>query len=107
MLFHRIAVAVFGAVTLAASAFAVAPAMAAPVSTGIVQTAPAGDLVQEAQYYAGPRRYYGPRRHYGPRRYYGPPRYYGRPVYRPRCVFVDRRVWNGYRWVIRPVRVCR
>jgi hypothetical protein len=94
MLSNRIAAAVFGAVTLAASAFAIAPATAAPVSAGATQAAPAGDLVQEAQYY-------GPRRHYGPRRYYG------RPVYRPRCFFVDRRVWNGYRWVIRPVRVCR
>ncbi|WP_324133235.1 hypothetical protein [Bosea sp. (in: a-proteobacteria)] len=101
MLSNRIVAAIVGAVILAASAFAVAPASAAPVSTGLAQAAPAGDLVQEAQYY------YGPRRHYGPRRYYGPPRYYSRPVYRPRCFFVDRRVWNGYRWVIRPVRVCR
>jgi hypothetical protein len=46
--------------------------------------------------------------HYGRPHYWGGPRpYYGRPVYRPRCYFVDRRVWNGWRWVIRPVRVCR
>ena len=62
------------------------------------------DVSAQRRYWRG--RHYG-YRYYGPRRYYGPPRYYGRPVYRPRCYFVDRRVWNGYRWVIRPVRVCR
>ncbi|KPF66764.1 hypothetical protein IP69_14515 [Bosea sp. AAP35] len=100
MLSSRILAAAFGAVALAASAFAVAPATAAPVSAGTVQTvASEGGLVQQAQYY-GPRRY-------GPRRYYGPPRYYGRPVYRPRCFVTQRRVWTGYGWVVRPVRVCR
>lgn len=96
MLQSRIAAATFGALALAASAFAAAPATAAPISAGILQTAPAeGGLVQDAQYY-GPRRYYG-----------GPRRYYGRPVYRPRCFVSHRRVWTGYGWVVRPVRVCR
>lgn len=91
----RIAAATFGALTLAVSAFATAPANAAPVFAGTFQTVPAeGDLVEQAQYY-------------GPRRYDGPRRYYGRPAYRPRCFWSDRRVWNGYRWVVRPVRVCR
>lgn len=88
MLTHRIAAAAFGALTLAASAFAAAPASAAPVAAAPVQAAPAGDLLQQAQYY-------------------GPRRYYGRPAYRPRCFYTNRRVWNGWRWVVRPVRVCR
>lgn len=95
MLSSRIVAAAFGALTLAASAFIAAPASAAPVSTGTVQTTQAqGDLVEQAQYY-------------GPRRHYGRPRYYGRPVYRPRCFVTQRRVWTGYGWVVRPVRVCR
>jgi hypothetical protein len=95
MLSSRIAAVTFGALTLAISAFVAAPASAAPVATGTMQTAqPEGDLVQQAQYY-------------GPRRYHGPRRYYGRPVYRPRCFYSNRRVWTGYGWVVRPVRVCR
>lgn len=100
MLSSRIVAAIFGALTLAGAAFSSAPASAAPVAPMPLQLEQSSDLVEQAQYY-------GPRRHYGARRYYGPRRYYGRPVYRPRCYFVDRRVWNGYRWVIRPVRVCR
>lgn len=93
----RLVAALFGALTLMFAAFTVAPASAAPISAGPIQATQAqagGDLVQQAQYY-------------GPRRYYGPPRYYGRPVYRPRCFYSNRRVWNGYRWVVRSVRVCR
>lgn len=92
MLTRHIAAA-FGALTLAASAFATVPASAAPVAAPVaaapLQAAPAGDLLQQAQYYHGPRRYYG------------------RPHYRPRCFWSNRRVWNGWRWVVRPVRVCR
>jgi hypothetical protein len=62
-------------------------------------------------------RYYGRPRpvvrvQYG-RPYYGRP-YYGRPyrAYRPvrtvrRCWVEPRRVWNGYRWLRRPIEVCR
>jgi len=90
MLSSRFIAALFGALTLMFAAFTVAPATAAPVSTGTMQTTQAPtDLVQQAQYY-GPRR-----------------PYYGRPVYRPRCFYSNRRVWNGYRWVMRSVRVCR
>lgn len=46
--------------------------------------------------------------------YYGRRPYYGRPygAYRPirtarRCWVEPRRVWNGYRWVRRPIEVCR
>lgn len=94
MLSNRIAAALFGAGALLLTGLAAAPANAAPIAAGSVPAASAGaGLVEQVQYYGRP--YYGPRRHYG------------RPVYRPRCYFVDRRVWNGYRWVIRPVRVCR
>lgn len=76
------------AAALALGGASLAPATAAPVAAGTVQTTQearaAGDLVEKAQYYYGPRRYYGPR-YYGPRRYYGPPRFYGpRPFYGPR-----------------------
>jgi len=92
MLSSRLVAALFGALTLMFAAFTVAPASAAPVSAGPVQATQAqagADLLQQAQYYYGPRRYYG------------------RPVYRPRCFWSNRRVWNGYRWVVRSVRVCR
>jgi hypothetical protein len=89
------------AAALALGGASLAPATAAPVATGTVQTAQEtraiGGLIEQAQYYYGPRRrYYGPRRFYGPprfygpryyapRRYYGPPRFYGpRPFYGPR-----------------------
>lgn len=60
------------------------------------------------EYRAGPvlvRHEYG-RPHYR-RRYYRPA-----PAYRPvrvvrRCWVERQRVWNGYRWVRRPVEVCR
>jgi len=89
---HRFAAALFGAGALLFSGLSLAPANAAPVAAGGQGGTTAG-LIEQAQYYGRP--------HYGPRRYYG------RPVYRPRCYIVDRRVWNGWRWVIRPVRVCR
>lgn len=87
------------AAALALGGASLAPANAAPVAAGTVQTAQesraAGDLVEKAWHYGrphyyGPRRYYGPPRfygrpYYGPRRFYGPPRFYGpRPFYGPR-----------------------
>lgn len=96
MLSSRPVAALFGALSLTLAAFTVAPASAAPVGAGPVEATQAGtDLVQKAWHYGRPHRY-------RPR-----PPYYGRPIYRPRCFFTDRRVWNGYRWVIRPVRICR
>lgn len=95
MLSNRIAAALFGAGALLFTGIAIAPASAAPIAAGNAPAASAeAGLVQQAW-------------HYGRPHYRGGPRYYGRPVYRPRCFFVDRRVWNGWRWVIRPVRVCR
>ncbi|MCV9939666.1 hypothetical protein OIU35_25215 [Boseaceae bacterium BT-24-1] len=93
MLSNRFAAALFGAGALLFTGLSVAPANAAPFAAGAPATSTGAGLVEQVQYYGRP--------HYGPRRYYG------RPVYRPRCYVVDRRVWNGWRWVIRPVRVCR
>ncbi|CAN7557488.1 hypothetical protein [Bosea sp. LjRoot237] len=93
MLSNRIAAALFGAGALLFTGLSVAPASAAPIAAGAPAASTGGGLVEQAQYYGRP--------------YYSPRRYYGRPVYRPRCYVVDRRVWNGWRWVIRPVRVCR
>ncbi|WP_066468207.1 hypothetical protein [Bosea sp. WAO] len=97
MLSSRIAAALLGAGALLSTALIAAPANAAPIGAGSAPavSSEAGGLVQQAWHYGRP--------HY----YRGGPRYYGRPVYRPRCFYSDRRVWNGYRWVIRPVRVCR
>ena len=83
MLSNRIAAALFGAGALLVTGLAAAPANAAPIAAGSVP-ATTGQI-EQVQYYGRP--------------YYGPRRYYGRPVYRPRCFFVDRRVWNGWRWV--------
>jgi len=93
MLSNRIAAALFGAGALLLTGLSVTPASAAPITAGAPAASTGGGLIEQVQYYGRP--------HYGPRRYYG------RPVYRPRCYVVDRRVWNGWRWVIRPVRVCR
>ncbi|MGO4574031.1 hypothetical protein [Microvirga sp. 2TAF3] len=84
----------FGVVALGFGAFAAQPASAQP-------------------YYPG----YHERPGYRPIEYRGPyrgPRYHGyrphgyRPAYvAPRCFVRPQRVWNGYRWVQRPVRICR
>jgi hypothetical protein len=96
MLSNRITAALFGAGALLAAGLATAPASAAPLASGGLPVAQAqGDLVQQAWHRGRP--------HYRGHR----PHHYGRPVYRPRCFFQDRRVWNGHRWVVRPVRVCR
>ena len=85
-------------------------AKAAPI--GGLAAAPvqasAGTGVDRAQYYyrRGPARRY--HRRYYRRHYYRP--YYGGGYYRPSRVVCSTRyrtVWNGYRWVNRPTRVCR
>jgi hypothetical protein len=96
MLSTRFAAALFGAGALLATGLSLAPAAAAPVAAGTAAAASAeAGLVQQAWHRGRPHDWADPRP------------YYRRPVYRPRCYFVDRRVWNGYRWVIRSVRVCR
>lgn len=93
----------FGLIGMSALGFgalATQPASAQPFYPGYQER----PLVETVQYYGPPR---GPYRrwHRPPPPRYG---YYGRP-YRPavRCWVRPERVWNGYRWVSRPVRVCR
>lgn len=94
-MFRAAILAAATAMVLGGGALMATSPAAAPVATASGQSAQAGQgLVALAQYY-------GP--HYGPRRYYR-----ARPSYRrPHCFWSDRRVWNGWRWVMRPVRVCR
>nr|WP_156134460.1 hypothetical protein [Methylobacterium sp. ZNC0032] len=81
---------VLGGSTLMATSPAAAPAAAA-----------GGESAQAESGLVTLTQYYGP--HYGPRRSYRP-----RPAHgRPHCFWSDRRVWNGWRWVMRPVRICR
>lgn len=90
-MFRTTILAAATAAALGGGALMATSASAAPVATPAGQTAQAGQgLIEQAQYYYGPRRYYRPR-----------------PYYRPRCWTEGRRVWNGWRWVVRPVRVCR
>lgn len=80
------------AAACALGGFTLTAAPAGPVTAQAGQTAQAGEnLVEQAQYYRGPRRHYGPRPSY----------------HRPRCFWSERRIWDGWRWVVRPVRVCR
>ncbi len=98
----------FGLVGFAAlglGAFTAAPAEAQPYYPGY-RHGWGGPAVTVQ--YGPPRRYYGEyRRPY--RGYYGPRPYYARPAYVGRRCFVrpGRPIWNGYRWVRPPVRVCR
>jgi hypothetical protein len=78
------------AAALGGGALMATPPAAAPVTA-------AGQVAQAGQNLVTPAQSYGSRRYYG-----------ARPSYRrPRCFWSDRRVWDGWRWVVRPVRVCR
>jgi hypothetical protein len=92
-----------GFATLGLGAFTVQPAEAQPYYPGYGPRW--GGPVLSVQY--GPRPYY--REYRRPYRAYGPRPYYGRPAYVGRRCFVrpGRPIWNGYRWVRPPVRVCR
>lgn len=92
--------------TLAAAAIVATAAIAAPsqaqarnggaIAAGVIGGLALGAIAAGA--YGGG--YYGPG--YG---YYEPaPAYYG--AYGPGCVIQRQRVWDGYGWVIRRVRVC-
>lgn len=96
MLSSRIVAALFGAGVLFAAGLSTAPAAATPVMAGAAVAA-SGDsgLVRQVWHRGRPHDWADPNPHYR------------RPVHRPRCHFVDRRVWDGYYWVIRRVRVCR
>jgi hypothetical protein len=114
MIRRRIVAAFAGFMSLVALSLGASPVSAAPVSSGSAPTSQqaataAKDLVSTVRYHR--RGYYG-RSYYRRPVYYRRPIYrrpvYVRPYYRPvRCGVVYRRVWNGYGWVSRPVRVCR
>ncbi|MCB8820300.1 hypothetical protein [Microvirga rosea] len=93
----------FGVAALGFGALTAEPASALPFGPG--PSDHGSSVVDTVQYYGPPRGPYG-RWHRPP----PPPRYgyYGRP-YRPvaRCWTRPERFWNGYRWVVRPVRICR
>lgn len=83
----------FIAMAVAGALGGFAPAAAAgPLAIQAGQPAQAGEnLIEQAQYQRSPRRHYG-----------------SRPSYlRPHCSWSERRVWDGWRWAVRPVRVCR
>lgn len=98
-----------GAAVLGMGVLLGAQAQAAPASTlgqaVAVMNDAQGDF--ETIQYRGDRHYRGPGHRRGPG-------YYGHPGYRPgyrgpgrRCWVERRRVWNGYRWIARSIRVCR
>ncbi len=90
--------------TFAAAATLAVVAVAAPqpaearggaLAAGIIGGLAAGAIIGSA---AAQGPYYG----YGPGYYYGPgPVYYG-----PRCDWARQRVWDGWGWYVRRVRVC-
>ena len=71
--------------------------IAAGIIGGLAAGAIIGGIASQGGYYGGPYDYYG-----GPGYYYGPgPVYYG-----PHCYWTRQRVWDGYGWYPRRVRVC-
>jgi hypothetical protein len=106
---------IFGLLGFAALGFgalSTQPAEAQPYYPGYGYRAPVVEyrygrpapLVVERVQYRRPYGYYHPYRPYPAYRPYG--YYRPGPVVR-RCWVRPERVWNGYRWVQRPVRVCR
>jgi len=90
----RILTAVAVAATLGLASVAApqtAEARGGAIAAGIIGGLAAGALIGAAAH--GP--YYG----YGPA-YYGPGPYYGG------CYWTRQRVWDGWGWRVRPVRVC-
>ena len=90
-MFRAAILAAATAIVLGGGALMATSPAAAPVAAAAGQSAQAGqDLVRLAQYY-GLRRPYRVRPSY----------------HRPRCFRSERRVWDGWRWVVRPERICR
>ena len=90
----RILTAVAAAATLGLATVAApqpAEARGGAIAAGIIGGLAVGALIGAAA--QGP--YYG----YGPA-YYGPGPYYGG------CYWTRQRVWDGWGWRVRPVRVC-
>jgi hypothetical protein len=86
--------AIAAAATLAVAAVAApqpAEARGGRIAAGIIGGLAAGAIIGAA----ANNGYYGPA-------YYGPGPYY----YGPGCYWTHQRVWNGWGWHWRPVRVC-
>jgi len=105
---RKLLVGLLGFATLGFGALSAPQAEAQPYYGGYYGGGYYGYRRPAVEYRSGPivvRHEYG-RPHYG-RRYYRPV-----PAYRPvrvvrRCWVERQRVWNGYRWVRRPIEVCR
>ncbi len=70
--------------------------IAAGIIGGLFAGAIIGGIASQNGYYYGPR--YG---YYG-----GSPGYYGYAAYGPPCYWTRQRVWDGFGWQLRRVRVC-
>ena len=92
--------------TLALAAVAApspAQARGGRLAAGIIGGIAAGAIIGGAfarPYYGGPYAYYG-----GPAPYYGGP-YAAAYPYGPGCFWRRERIWTGYGWAFRPVRIC-
>jgi len=64
--------------------------VAAGIIGGLAVGAIIGGMASQRGYYGGPGYYYGP----------------GPVYYRPHCWWTRQRVWDGYGWRLRRVRVC-
>lgn len=101
----KLVLAIATAATVAASSVALpqhAEARGGRIAAGIIGGLAAGAIVGSAL--AGPRYYYGPGHYYAP----APYAYYDEPAYvvEPSCYWQRERIWNGWAWRLRRVRVC-
>lgn len=85
------------AILAAATAMVLGGGALMATSPAAAPVAAAGQSAQAGQGLVALAQYHGPRRSYRARSSY----------HRPRCFWSDRRIWDGWRWVVRPVRVCR
>ncbi len=96
-----VATLTIGAVAMPQPAEARDGGVAAGIIGGLAAGAIIGGIASNGYGYYGPR-YYAPARvYYGPRYYAPAPVYYG-----PRCWWTRERIWDGYGWRLRRVRVC-
>lgn len=82
--------------------------VAAGIIGGLAVGAIIGSMAYNGRGYSyGPSYSYGPGYAYGPGYGYGPRYYRPAPVYYgPRCWWQRQRIWDGYGWRLRRIRVC-
>jgi len=106
--FRKSLTALAAAVVLTIAAVAApqpAEARGGRVAAGIIGGLAVGAIIGSMAYNG--RGYYGPSYSYGPGYAYGPGYYRPAPVYYgPRCWWQRERVFDGYGWRLRKVRVC-